>query len=173
MRPNEVFDWVDGSQLRPNQKSVVEVVVCAAMWIMWRYRNDVLHDSRKMRKGCILDCINEFAFLWFRYRQTKVWNWLSKWTGYFDKIPENFDNLTNSLGSIGNDKKYRSLIGNISYTMIWLLWKERNERHYGKRRWNPMQLADDIQLNAYNWVKNRGNMKHLKWVDWSMKPGVT
>ena len=72
LSPKDTFGWVEECRLRTNQKKVLEVVVCAALWIMWRYRNDVIHDSRKMRKGIILDCIKEFSFVWFRNRQHKV-----------------------------------------------------------------------------------------------------
>ncbi|KAL4578661.1 hypothetical protein LXL04_014790 [Taraxacum kok-saghyz] len=94
------------------------------------------------------------------------------WSGFLHKIPDNFDELIITMRSGGLDKKRTKLLGNLAYTMIWWLWKERNERMFGNRRRNPMQLADEIQLNAFNWVKNRGKVNQLKWAEWSVKPGT-
>ncbi|KAL4568159.1 hypothetical protein LXL04_023765 [Taraxacum kok-saghyz] len=82
LSPKEILDWVEECRLRSNQKKSLEVVVCAALWILWRYRNDVIHESRKMRKGVILDCIKEFSFVWFRNRQHKV---VVSWTDWLQQ----------------------------------------------------------------------------------------
>ncbi|KAL4558101.1 hypothetical protein LXL04_036297 [Taraxacum kok-saghyz] len=100
-----------------------------------------------------------------------VWKWLANWSSFFNKIPENFKELTDTLHSIGKDKKKKSLMGNLSYTLIWWLWKERNERIYGKRRRNPMMLPDEIQINTFSWVKSRGRVNTLNWAEWSVNPG--
>ncbi|KAL4568544.1 hypothetical protein LXL04_024158 [Taraxacum kok-saghyz] len=82
LHPKEVFGWIEECRLRSNQRKVLEVVVCAALWIMWRYRNDVIHESRKMRKGIILDCIKEFSFVWFHNRHNKV---VVSWTDWLQQ----------------------------------------------------------------------------------------
>ncbi|KAL4572915.1 hypothetical protein LXL04_019703 [Taraxacum kok-saghyz] len=68
----EIFAWVDRIRMRNNQKTVLEVVICATLWLIWRYQNDVAHDSRKLKRAILLDSIKEYSFVWFRYRQKKV-----------------------------------------------------------------------------------------------------
>ncbi|KAL4570644.1 hypothetical protein LXL04_026303 [Taraxacum kok-saghyz] len=79
MQPLEIFEWLESNRWRPNQKSQVEVVLCAVLWFIWRYRNDVLHETRKMRKCILIDSIKEFSFVWFSNRQKKV---VVSWTDW-------------------------------------------------------------------------------------------
>ncbi|KAL4583572.1 hypothetical protein LXL04_008150 [Taraxacum kok-saghyz] len=51
LHPKEVFRQMETCRLTLNQKKALEVVMCAVWWLIWRYRNDVVHDNRKMRKG--------------------------------------------------------------------------------------------------------------------------
>ena len=63
LHPKEVFTEMETCRLTLNQKEALEVVMCAVWWLIWRYRNDVVHDNRKMRKRLILDAIKEFFFV--------------------------------------------------------------------------------------------------------------
>ena len=64
-RPKEVFDSVETARMRLNQRKVLEVVVCTTLWVIWRYRNDVLYEVGKMKKCVLIDSIKEFSFVWF------------------------------------------------------------------------------------------------------------
>ncbi|KAL4581743.1 hypothetical protein LXL04_006271 [Taraxacum kok-saghyz] len=57
------------------------------------------------------------------------------------------------------------LILSLGYAVLWLSWKERNERIFGKRIKKPMQIADDIHLLTFGWIKNGGKFHNLKWAD--------
>ncbi|KAL4573594.1 hypothetical protein LXL04_020405 [Taraxacum kok-saghyz] len=56
LTPREVFARVDGSRINAKQKEVLEVVVCTVFWVIWQYRNDVVHDAGKLEKR---------PFLWY------------------------------------------------------------------------------------------------------------
>ena len=49
LAPGDAFDWVDECALGNNRKHVINAVVCTTFWVLWRYRNDVVHESRLMR----------------------------------------------------------------------------------------------------------------------------
>ncbi|KAL4584583.1 hypothetical protein LXL04_009187 [Taraxacum kok-saghyz] len=66
--PSEVFDWIDDSRGSSNRRLVIEAVVCSAFWMILRFRNDVVHESRKMRKDMLVDFIKDFAFVWISNR---------------------------------------------------------------------------------------------------------
>ncbi|KAL4591888.1 hypothetical protein LXL04_004862 [Taraxacum kok-saghyz] len=83
LHPREVFAAMETCNLRSNQKKALEVVICAVWWIIWRYRNDVVHDNRKMIKWLILDYIKEFSFVWFRNRQSKL---VLSWTDWLQNL---------------------------------------------------------------------------------------
>ncbi|KAL4591535.1 hypothetical protein LXL04_004504 [Taraxacum kok-saghyz] len=48
--PGELFTWIDHYRISANRRKVIEAVVCTTLWVIWRYRNDVVHDSGKMKK---------------------------------------------------------------------------------------------------------------------------
>ena len=68
----EAFDWVDASRLSSNRKSVIEAIMCSTLWMIWCYRNDVVHEVRLLRKEILFDAIREFLFLWFSDRHKKI-----------------------------------------------------------------------------------------------------
>ncbi|KAL4573605.1 hypothetical protein LXL04_020416 [Taraxacum kok-saghyz] len=82
LTPREVFARVDGSRINAKQKEVLEVVVYTVFWVIWRYRNDVVHDEGKIRKETIFYAIREFSFLWFCNRESKVSFFYSSWMQY-------------------------------------------------------------------------------------------
>ena len=78
--PGELFAWIDRYRINANRRKVIEAVVCTTLWMVWRYRNDVVHDAGKMKNDMLVDSIKEFSFLWFsnRFQKDSVrWNlWL-------------------------------------------------------------------------------------------------
>ena len=49
-------------------------------WVIWRYRNDVVHRERQMRKDTLFDTIRECALLWVSNRCKKL---SVGWTAWF------------------------------------------------------------------------------------------
>ena len=54
------------------RKESFETVVCTTYWLIWRFRNDVVHETRKLKKDALFDTIRELTFLWFSNRCNKV-----------------------------------------------------------------------------------------------------
>ncbi|KAL4590767.1 hypothetical protein LXL04_003710 [Taraxacum kok-saghyz] len=44
------------------KKQVIQAVGCTCLWFLWKYRNDVVHESKKIKKSMIVDSIHEFVF---------------------------------------------------------------------------------------------------------------
>ncbi|KAL4575936.1 hypothetical protein LXL04_012023 [Taraxacum kok-saghyz] len=83
MGPGDVFDWVDDCRLGTNRKNAIEAVVCTTFWVLWRYRIDVVHESRLMRNAMLFDTIREYSFLWFSNRHRKMTIY---WTACFKTL---------------------------------------------------------------------------------------
>ncbi|KAL4575491.1 hypothetical protein LXL04_022336 [Taraxacum kok-saghyz] len=58
-------------ETRGNKKAVIEVVVCTVFWVLWRFRNDMVHGAGKLNRNILFDVIREYSFLWFCNRQVK------------------------------------------------------------------------------------------------------
>ena len=89
-----------------------------------------------------------------------------------DIAPIDFVSFYDSVINCNGDVKTKKMLFSLGYTVLWLIWKERNERFFGKRSKKAMQLADDIRLLTFNWIKNRGNIKRLDWTEWCAKPRI-
>ena len=59
---DSLFVWFDSLTMVANKKILVEVVVCNTLWMLWRYRNDVVHEAKMMRKSLLVDSIREISF---------------------------------------------------------------------------------------------------------------
>ena len=70
--PEEMFGWVDGCNMNVKQRRVIEAVICTTYWVIWMYRNDVVHNERHMRKEILFYTIRECAFLWVSNRRKKL-----------------------------------------------------------------------------------------------------
>ncbi|KAL4577321.1 hypothetical protein LXL04_013428 [Taraxacum kok-saghyz] len=58
-------------------------------------------------------------------------------------------------------------------TVLWELWKARNDQAFKNKKVNPMKMAEDIQVKAFNWLKNRASIDSLNWHMWCNNPTVS
>ncbi|KAL4555576.1 hypothetical protein LXL04_038199 [Taraxacum kok-saghyz] len=101
----------------------------------------------------------------------ELWNWFMKWTGIMQDVPTSWSSLLDVMSSC-TGKRGRKLAGTLIYTVLWLVWKDRNEVAFRKRRVYPMKTADEVQLLSYNWIKGRGNFNWIRWHNWCSVPNV-
>ncbi|KAL4564679.1 hypothetical protein LXL04_028747 [Taraxacum kok-saghyz] len=93
-------------------------------------------------------------------------DWLLNWRITSFKV------MVDYVRSLNISKNNRKLLHSLCYSVLWFIWLERNERHFGKKVRKPLQLDDDIQLCTYSWVKNRGKMGNLAWAEWCCLPNL-
>ncbi|KAL4585017.1 hypothetical protein LXL04_009630 [Taraxacum kok-saghyz] len=165
---NDNFNWMKWIPLKIN---------C----FVWRLRmnriplsNNLVHRgigiASQTCKLCLLE-EESVDHVFFRCEfACDVWNWLCNWTGMLHVVPMDFPSFIDCVDSVKADKRKFKLIISLGYTVLWLIWKERNERFFGKRIRKPMQIADDIQLLSFGWIKNRGNFQNLDWNNWCCSP---
>ncbi|KAL4586994.1 hypothetical protein LXL04_011642 [Taraxacum kok-saghyz] len=44
----EILRWCDSARLGSSSRHVLEVVCCTTLWFIWRFRNDVVHNSKDL-----------------------------------------------------------------------------------------------------------------------------
>ncbi|KAL4586081.1 hypothetical protein LXL04_010712 [Taraxacum kok-saghyz] len=127
----------------------------------WNWKRDL---RRGKESNTMEDLINKLVNVRLNSKNDS-WRWKLNADGSFSVSSLRMrlvDHL--ALGGMTEDfiwnmeGKTRKMFLSLGYTVIWLIWKERNERLFGKRIRKPMQLADDIQLYSFNWIKNRGDL---------------
>lgn len=68
----EVFEWVDSTNLIVSKKSAFEVVFMVTIWVLWTYQNAVTFRANNFHKDMIFDRIIVSSFTSFGYRFHKL-----------------------------------------------------------------------------------------------------
>ena len=109
--------------------------------------------------------------LFFRCGFVKqFWGWFCNWSNFQLPADLTFVSLENHGESLRNCKKVQKLYWALVYDALWSIWMARNDSIFKNKRANPMKTAEEMQLNSYNWLKNRGNCSNLNWYEWCNSP---
>ncbi|XP_071708202.1 uncharacterized protein [Rutidosis leptorrhynchoides] len=63
---NQGLAWLNNWNFTARVKDHMFIIMAAYMWIMWRYRNNVIFGENKMKKADLFDSICNFSFNWIR-----------------------------------------------------------------------------------------------------------
>ncbi|KAL4571325.1 hypothetical protein LXL04_018083 [Taraxacum kok-saghyz] len=102
----------------------------------------------------------------------EVWRWFDRWTGRGHRRGEDFPSLISAVKEEYKEKKKRKLHMALSYVVLWQIWKSRNEAVFQKKKSHPMRTADEIQLLAFNWIRNRAKCLSLNLHEWCILPSI-
>ncbi|KAL4588679.1 hypothetical protein LXL04_001573 [Taraxacum kok-saghyz] len=69
---DSLFQWLEGERMTVDKKKLLEAIVWSTMWVLWRFRNDKVHEANLMRKDTLFDFIQDVSFCWFNSRQKKL-----------------------------------------------------------------------------------------------------
>ncbi|KAL4563166.1 hypothetical protein LXL04_027201 [Taraxacum kok-saghyz] len=86
---------------------------------------------------------------------TKVWKWFADWSKQGQFCPSDFRSLMEKASAGTRNKKARKMCTALCYTVLWVIWKWRNEGMFNNKKPNEMKAAEDIQLASYNWIRHR------------------
>jgi hypothetical protein len=72
-----LFDSVGSATLNLKKKCLVEGIIMAAWWVIWRFRNAKVFNRSAPNKSFLFDDVQLFAFDWFVHRRSKYrMSWL-------------------------------------------------------------------------------------------------
>lgn len=76
---NELLEWVDSCNSRLKRKQVLEVIVETSIWVLWKFRNNMIFGSTKMKKSSLFDLVVLHSFEWVTARNK---NFCINWTSW-------------------------------------------------------------------------------------------
>lgn len=78
---SNLFILIDNMSVNSKKKTLVDAISCTTIWFIWKYRNDLVFASGKLKNNEIMDAIKEFSFLWYSNINIKCFvswvNWLN------------------------------------------------------------------------------------------------
>ncbi|GKD39945.1 RNA-directed DNA polymerase, eukaryota [Tanacetum coccineum] len=79
-RDSDILEILDAQQQTRKDKIIMEVIILSTVWVIWRFRNNVIFNNSKFRRSNIFDniVVSSFDFLSSRYKKSSIdWNiWL-------------------------------------------------------------------------------------------------
>ena len=96
---------------------------------------------------------------------------LSLWTDWWSVNETTVSGLWLSIDQ-GSSNKVRRLVKKlIAAAFFWILWKQRNDKAFGRAIKKEKEKCEKIQFVAFNWIKHRAKFgKILSWESWCSNP---
>ncbi|XP_071728076.1 uncharacterized protein [Rutidosis leptorrhynchoides] len=96
----------------------------------------------------------------------KLWN-----MGSFNNFTINEllmkNNHSSSMSSLGN-----SIWLAIKWIGAYFIWKNRNNKVFRDKNWNPPVTFNEIQTISFDWISNRARGRKVDWQSWISNPVV-
>ncbi|KAL4562942.1 hypothetical protein LXL04_026973 [Taraxacum kok-saghyz] len=92
------------------------------------------------------------------------------WFGLQHRVLQSVAELISSLENWGNDVRQRRKIMLICHSMLWSIWKLRNDRLFNGVFHKIGRGVEETKSLSFYWYKHRGKNNSCSWEDWSDHP---
>jgi len=100
-----------------------------------------------------------------------VWHCIHRWLGLSVATPfQVSDHLNQFSYTGGTTKVHRSILQVIWFTVVWEIWKERNNRLFNVKECSVNQVVDKIKSLAFTWLKTKYISLPLNYHGWWLSP---
>ncbi|XP_071727973.1 uncharacterized protein [Rutidosis leptorrhynchoides] len=101
-----------------------------------------------------------------------IWDRVFGWWGF-----GNMSNLSINEILQGNCNSPSTSLGNkiwqaVEWVSAYLIWRNRNEKVFRGRSWNPSVALNEIQVKSYHWISTRLKKRKIDWLSWLNDPSV-
>ena len=96
-----------------------------------------------------------------------LWHWVEWWPVNDRTVPAFWESFDRDNGNV----VHRHVKRLIAAVFLWIVWKQRNERVFGRATKNEKAMSEEIQFVAFDWIKHRTKFgKFLSWENWCCNP---
>ena len=138
---------------------------------------DNLSSRRVILPESSLDCVLcdrevESAIHLFLHCEVamKVWDRVMRWLGLNFLTPPNLFILWENWGGASNNKKVRKGFQTIWHSVVWNIWRARNDRIFNDKIGEVDALVEDIKVLAWRWWLDRSNSPACMFYEWIWNP---
>jgi hypothetical protein len=101
-----------------------------------------------------------------------VWYEIFKWLGLVIVIPQNLFYLFACLSDAGKNKKVRNGFRLIWHSVIWSIWRARNNHIFNNVvSTPPLELVEEVKVLSWRWSAARLKITPCLFYEWSWDPG--
>ncbi|KAJ0436283.1 putative reverse transcriptase zinc-binding domain-containing protein [Helianthus annuus] len=162
--PRSTFDW----------NNWVPKKVC---FVAWRASLDRLPTVSALRRRNIsiqnpmcrlcgdFEETLEHLFVSCQFSQT-IWHLISQWCHLPPIFAFHFHDLITIHQNLGGSKKRRKVYHAIILTVLWSLWRTRNNAVFNNKPPQVTAVIEESKSLSYLWIKNRSKTGALSWDAW-------
>ncbi|KAJ9553756.1 hypothetical protein OSB04_017801 [Centaurea solstitialis] len=101
-----------------------------------------------------------------------VWNWFLEWVGITEGVHTTLDQLIHNILEAANSKKRKRFLEAAVGSLLWFVWKARNNVVFNGRQFSTHMIANEIQATLFTWVKYGSKCIPLGWSLWCCNPAI-
>jgi hypothetical protein len=100
----------------------------------------------------------------------KVWDRVMRWLGLNILTPPNQFILWENWDGASTNKKVRKGFRTIWHSVVWNIWRARNDMIFNEKIGEVDALVDDIKVLAWRWWLGRSNSPACMFYEWILNP---
>ncbi|PNY12961.1 pantothenate synthetase [Trifolium pratense] len=93
-----------------------------------------------------------------------------RWVGVIMIMPPNFFKLFAWLNDEAKNKKVRKGFRLVWHTMLWVMWKSRNNHIFHNVLKNPIEIVDEIKMLTWKWSVEKLKIILCHFYEWIWDP---
>jgi hypothetical protein len=101
-----------------------------------------------------------------------VWYEIFKWLGVVVVIPPNLFHLYDCVSEAAKNKRIRKGFRLVWHTVIWSIWRARNNFIFNNVVTAPLDLVEEIKVLSWRWSADRLKISPCLYYEWSWEPGI-
>ncbi|CAJ2675195.1 unnamed protein product [Trifolium pratense] len=99
-----------------------------------------------------------------------IWYEIFRWLGLVIVLPANLFQCFDSFIGAAVGKKCRKMFRMIWHTIVWLIWKNRNDVIFSNSSKEVNEVVDDIKQLSWRWSLSRSKINPCMFYEWCMEP---
>ncbi|XP_071702815.1 uncharacterized protein [Rutidosis leptorrhynchoides] len=101
---------------------------------------------------------------------SELWRRVLDWWGVCGVQSVNVTDLLKGCVLNSSSDVGKRLWQAVTWTCVYIIWKNRNQLVFKKKRWNVPVTLNEIQIKSYEWATKRCRDKTIEWERWLHNP---
>ncbi|XP_071705575.1 uncharacterized protein [Rutidosis leptorrhynchoides] len=99
-----------------------------------------------------------------------IWNKVLNWWGLSGSPLSSLADAFSASPSIQLSSSGAKIWQAVAWSCGYLIWKNRNEKIFNNKCWNPPVALSEIQVKSYEWIAKRCKTNIIDWHNWLHNP---
>jgi hypothetical protein len=100
-----------------------------------------------------------------------VWYEVCRWLGVLIVMPPDIMTLFDCFNGVVRNKKVRKGFLLVWHTVIWSLWRARNDVIFNGITKEPLEVVEEIKVLSWKWSMDRLKISPYLFYEWCWNPG--